>query len=65
MEIIQIPLFLSCKCSNFVSTLYVVITIIQASFSVYHFIILIEMEGKVHFSVPAYFSLSILFSLSE
>lgn len=37
MEIIQIPLFLYCKWSNFVSTLYVVITIILSSFSVYHF----------------------------
>lgn len=73
MEIIQIPLFLYCKWSNFVPTkfyvilsnyypLYVVIIIILSSLSVCHFIIFLEREGKVFASVfvPAYFFLNIL-----
>lgn len=66
MEIIQIPLFLYCKWSNFISTLYGVITIILSSFSVCHFIIFIETEGKVLASVfvPAYFFLNVLLNLS-
>jgi len=66
MEIIQIPIFLCREWSDFVSTLYVVIAVILSSFSVYHFIIFLETEGKVFalVFVPAYFFRNIFLKLS-